>query len=355
MTHTYKYLYLLLILILTACTAQPETPMTTPPDDTNDAEPTSTYPPIVAPTVAVAGQETRPPAAEVDGLPPNFDVQGHRGARGLKPENTLPAFETALDLGVTTLELDLHYTADGVVVVWHDDTIDSEKCDVSGASDGAMISQLTLAELQHYRCDRNPDPAKYPEQDNSPTTIAGDDYRIISLAQLFDFVAAYAADERKTDAQRENAAQVHFNIETKRQPGNPVGINDGFDGSAPGPFEQAINALVVERGLTGRVILQSFDHRSLWAMRQLNPDMRLAALSIGTTDPTLYAEQGADIWSPSANDLTPDLIERAHDAGLLVIPWTVNDPDDMRYLISIGVDGLISDRPDLLLALDTGS
>ncbi|MDX1414423.1 MAG: glycerophosphodiester phosphodiesterase family protein [Candidatus Promineifilaceae bacterium] len=60
-------------------------------------------------------------------LPDGFDVQGHRGARGLKPENTLPAFETALDLGVTTLELDLHFTADQVVVVWHDETIDKEK------------------------------------------------------------------------------------------------------------------------------------------------------------------------------------------------------------------------------------
>lgn len=293
-----------------------------------------------------------------------FDVEGHRGARGLKPENTLPAFETALDLGVTTLELDLHYTADGVVVIWHDDSISADKCRLDPAAveplppdpdttpeSQRLISRLPFAQLQKYRCDRNPDPARFPEQDNSPTSLAGDRYQIASLAQLFDFVDAYAADEGKSAAQRENARQVQFNIETKRKPGNPLAINDSFDGVNPGPFEEAIVSLVEERGLEERVIVQSFDHRSLWAVRRLNPAIRLAALTRGFADPEDYAAQGATIWSPRARDLTPALLEKAHAADLQVIPWTVNNPDDMRQLIAMGVDGLITDRPDVLLAV----
>lgn len=299
-------------------------------------------------------------------LPLGFDVEGHRGARGLRPENTLPAFEAALDLGVTTLELDLHYTADGAVVIWHDDDIPAEKCrldpgaaeplppdpDLATTSESAlMISQLTLEQVQKYICDRNPDQAKFPDQSNAPGALAGSRYEIVSLAELFDFVEAYRADDNKTLAQRENAQRVQFNIETKRKPDNPDAINDGFDGSNAGPFEIAILKLVESRGLSERVILQSFDHRSLQAVRKLNPALRLSALTIGRTDLAAYAEFGAAIWSPRASDLTPALVERAHAAGMLVVPWTVNDPQDMRRFIEMGVDGLISDRPDVLLAL----
>jgi glycerophosphoryl diester phosphodiesterase len=299
-------------------------------------------------------------------LPEGFDVEGHRGTRGLKPENTLPAFETALDLGVTTLELDLHYTADGVAVIWHDDSIGKDKCQldlvasdplppdpdlVSTPKSALMISQLTFNQVQKYHCDRNPDPDQFPEQRNGPTPLAGDRYQIISLAELFDFVDAYGANVRKSAAQQENARRVQFNVETKRQPNNPAGINDGFDGTNPGSLEQAIVDLVEQRGLVERVIVQSFDHRSLWAVRKLNPAIRLAALTSGRADPAAYAAQGAAIWSPQATDLTPALLEEAHMAGLQVVPWTVNDPGDMRRLIDLGVDGLISDRPDVLLML----
>ena len=187
-------------------------------------------------------------------LPDGFDIQGHRGARGLKPENTLPAFETALDLGVMTLELDLHFTADQEVVVWHDDKIDKDKCGL-GPDSGIdtkdpdstikwgselMISQLTLEQVQAYRCDRNPDPGRFPEQENGATNLAGNDYRIIALSELFDFVDQYGASEQKSDWQREGANKVLFNIETKRQPDSPKAINDGFDGVNPGPFELEI-------------------------------------------------------------------------------------------------------------------
>ena len=241
----------LLGLLLAACTV----PVTTP------------TPSVPAPTA-----ESTVTAA----LPDGFDVQGHRGARGLKPENTLPAFETALDKGVTTLEVDLHYTADGVVVIWHDDSIGKDKCRLDPAASeplppdpdsvttpkaALMISQLTFDQVQKYRCDRNPEPDRFPEQRNAPTSLAGDRYQIISLAELFDFVDAYAADVSKSGAQQENARRVQFNVETKRRPDNPAGINDGFDGSNSGPFEQAIVGLVEQRGLAERAIVQSFEDR----------------------------------------------------------------------------------------------
>jgi glycerophosphoryl diester phosphodiesterase len=297
---------------------------------------------------------------------PRFDLEGHRGARGLKPENTLPAFETALDLGVTTLELDLHYTADGVVVVWHDPAIDNSKCGLDPAAtveapdpdslikwgEGLMISQLSFEQVKAYRCDRNPEPDRFPEQENSPTSLAGDNYHIISLGELFDFVAEYSQSDQKSEAQRANASRVQFNIETKRVPDQPNNINDGFDGETPGPFEVAILAEVTANGLTDRVIIQSFDHRSLWAVRSVNEQIRLAALTSGLPVAiSQYADNGANIWSPNYNTLTPNLIAEAHAAGLEVIPWTVNDMDDMRQLIEWGVDGMISDRPDWLASV----
>jgi len=300
-------------------------------------------------------------------LPPGFDVQGHRGARGLKPENTLPAFETALDLGVTTLEMDLHFTSDQTVVVWHDDAIDKDKCGLDLDSDvdtrdpdsmikwGAelMISQLPLAQVQAYRCDRNPDPQRFPDQENGPTALAGDDYHIVSLAELFDFVAQYAESEQKSQSRRENAQQARFNIETKRVPDKPKAIADGFDGVNPGPFELEILRLIDAYGLQDRVTIQSFDHRSLWAIRSVNETISLAALtSGGAPNPPGYAKQGATIWSPNAKDASPAMISKSHKSGLLVIPWTVNDAGDMRDLITAGVDGIISDRPDILLDLE---
>jgi glycerophosphoryl diester phosphodiesterase len=298
----------------------------------------------------------------------DFDVEGHRGARGLKPENTLPAFETALDLGVTTLELDLHFTEDRVVVIWHDDMVTADKCHLpsgalaplppdpeqSSTSEASlMISQLSVEQLQKYRCDRNPDVDKYPDQNNLPTPLAGDDYRIISLAELFTFVESYITSQDKSPTQRDNAARVQFNIETKRKEDNPLAINDGFDGVNPGPFEIAIADLINEFGLVDRVIVQSFDHRSIAVMHLINPNIRLAALTSRVTpDFTSYVDLGAIIWSPRYQDINPNRLKGAQDAGLKVIPWTVNEPDVMRRMISLGVDGMITDRPDLLLELE---
>lgn len=309
-------------------------------------------------------------AVATEGVGITLDVQGHRGARGLRPENTLPAFEAALDLGVSTLELDLHFTADGEVVVWHDPSIDAAKCglrpgapaevapnpdDPGTPAEDLMISRLTLEQLGFYRCDRNPDPTRFPNQQPIPGAVAGDGYAIPSLAALFGFVEEYRDHPAKSATQRAAAAGVKFNVETKRDPGRPDTIGDGFDGSTAGGFELGILALVERFGLKDRVVVQSFDHRSLWAIHEADPGIRLAALTTrGAPDPDELASRGAAIWSPNFASLTAGSLAAAHQAGLRVIPWTVNDPDDMRRLLEWGVDGLITDRPDVLLELVAG-
>ncbi len=293
----------------------------------------------------------------------DLEVQGHRGARGLQPENTLPAFETALDLGVDTLELDLHFTSDGQLVVWHDPIVPPDKCrldpdqsiagpDLNEADDASiLIAGFTRDELRAYSCDKNPDQNRLPDQQATATGLAGDSYQIVTLGELFDFVARYAEAEGKTPEQRAGAAAVMFNVETKRVEGSPETINDGFDGVNPGPFELTLLQLIADRGLEDRVVVQSFDHRSLRAIRSVDSSIRLAALTSRNVPFSADFAAFADIWSPDYRAVSSTSLAAAHQAGLEVIPWTVNDLADMSRLIELGVDGLITDRPDTLLAL----
>lgn len=283
-------------------------------------------------------------------LPENFDIQGHRGARGLKPENTLPSFETALDLGVSTLELDLHYSADNVVIVWHDDEISQSKCVIG--DEAPLISQLNLTQIISTRCNLNPDLDRFPIQDNSKSLLAGDNYQIITLENIFKFVKTYSESTLKTEAQRSNAMQIQFNIETKRKIDKPEGINDGFNGIDPGPFELEILRLIAQFNLQDRVIIQSFDKRSLNAIRSVNNSIRLAFLTNeDIPSPTELTRLNVNIWSPNYRDLSASLVNSAHDINLKVIPWTINDAHTMQTLIDMGVDGIITDRPDILLKL----
>ena len=308
---------------------------------------------------AETGDVPLPPVSE------DFDVQGHRGARGLRPENTLPGFEVALDLGVTTLELDLHFSADGEIVIWHDPVVGPDKC---GLRDGApldvpdpddprthadrAIANLTADQLSWFQCDRNPNPNDFPEQVQEATELAGDDYRIVTLAGLFEFVERYRESRNKSETQRAGAAAVRFNLETKRRPDDPGTIGDGFNGVEAGPFELTLLDLVSRFDLEDRIIVQSFDHRSLWAVHSASPNLTLAALTPDRfTDLTALAASGSSIWSPRYSSLQSEDVEEAHQLGLRVIPWTVNDSAGFADMISMGVDGIITDRPDLLNAL----
>lgn len=285
-----------------------------------------------------------------------LDVQGHRGARGLQPENTLPAFEVALDIGVTTLELDLHFTADGEVVVWHDPVVLQEKCERGQASPGAVelvgepaVAAISLEDLKAFTCNKNPDRDRFPDQAAAPTELAGDNYAIVTLAELFDFVAEYSQSDLKTEEQQATARKVHFNIETKRVPDQPATINDGFDGTNPGPFETTILSVIADKGLDGRVTIQSFDHRSLRAIRSVDGSIQLAALTRRNEPFESEFATFAQIWSPDFRSLSASSLNEAQAAGMLVIPWTVNETGDMTRLIDLGVNGIITDRPDLLI------
>jgi glycerophosphoryl diester phosphodiesterase len=350
--HLPVRLGIVLAVLVTACSgsADPATTSVATASVATSSAPVS--------TVTVLEPDAAVPATVV------FDAQGHRGARGLQPENTLPAFETALDLGVSTLEFDLHLAADGEVVVWHDASIDPDKCgllpeapggtpdpdDATTAAEDLMIRNLDPSQLAAYRCDRNPDEGRFPDQASSPTALAGDDYSIVTLAVLLDFVADYAESDAKTQEQRDNATVVRFNMETKRKPDQPETIDDGFDGVNVGPFESRVLDVIAERGLEDRSVIQSFDHRSLRAVHAEMPKIALAALTrTSEVDLEALAARGASIWSPDHQSLTGSSLEAAHRAGLEVIPWTVNEPDLMDRLVGLGVDGLITDRPDVLL------
>jgi len=297
-----------------------------------------------------------------------FDLQGHRGARGLKPENTLPAFEAALDLGVSTLEFDLHLTKDNVPIVWHDPRLLptlvrlADGARVPSPAERPRLRGLTLAELHQYVADRNPDAKRFPTQNNEPTPLATafaekrkrPIYAMPALADVFTFVKDYAADPSKSAEQRARAARVRFNIELKRVPFDPDAIGDGFDGTQPAEFEKQVLRVVRAAGVVERTTVQSFDHRSIRLLRQLEPKLTGAVLMSGTAPASileLVKAANAQVYSPDYNFLDAEQVKQAKAAGIPVVPWTVNEPAHMTRLIDWGVNGLITDYPDQLARL----
>jgi glycerophosphoryl diester phosphodiesterase len=294
-----------------------------------------------------------------------FDVQGHRGARGLLPENTLEGFRRALELGVSTLEMDLGMTRDGVVVVSHDPHINGAICrhpdGRSVRGETLLLKDLTLAEVQAFDCGSlNPDRRRFPEPPRRNIPGA----RIPTLAEVFELATAFGDD------------QVHFNIETKIHPTRSLTVT-------PEAFVTAILAVVREHGMEERVILQSFDWRTLHLGKSAEPRLRTAALLApdtlrgpgGGPSPWLHglhlapqdtaldllqAVRGAgdyvDIFSPDwrlvesrSRHFLGSSVAELRAAGFPVIPWTVNDPEEMERMLTQGVEGLITDYPDRLL------
>jgi glycerophosphoryl diester phosphodiesterase len=291
-----------------------------------------------------------------------FDLQGHRGARGLAPENTLAAFSTALAIGVSTLELDLAMTADDVLVVSHDSFLNPDHTRGPDGkfltSVGPAIRALTLAELKGYDVGRLKPGTAYAAA--LPEQRGADGVRIPTLAELFELVRS------------RRAAHVRFNIETKLTPTSGAATPD------PESFAQALVNSVRTARLGARASVQSFDWRTLVVTRRIAPDIERVCLTIdggigdtlargrpgpspwtagldiddfGGSAPRLVAAAGCAVWSPRFGDLTPAALAEAKSLGLKVIPWTVNAPSDLARLIDAGVDGLITDYPDRLRAL----
>lgn len=279
-----------------------------------------------------------------------FDLQGHRGARGLAPENTLAAFGRALDVGVTTLELDVGVTADGVVVVHHDLALNpSITRDASGAwlaRRGPGLNALTFGQLQGYDVGRIDPASSYAR--TFALQEPHDGARIPSLAQVFDLVKA-------------RGTPVRLNIETKLSPEQPG------DTVPPEAMVDALLQAIAAAGMADRVGIQSFDWRTLRRVQQLAPGIPTAYLTSRNVGdpawtaglrladhgsvPRMVKAAGGTTWSPSAATLTEALVKEAQALGLKVVPWTVNEPADMQHLIAWGVDGLITDYPDRLRAV----
>ena len=312
---------------------------------------------LLAPGVAAADE------------PAPFDLQAHRGGIGLSVESSLLSFGTALDLGVSTLELDVQITADGAAVVTHDRRTNPAVCaDTAPATPGdplfpyvgRYVNTLTLAQVRTLDCGsaRKPD---HPAQRLSPGTP------MLELHEVFDLVRDRGADG------------VRFNVETKVEAGAPT------ETAPREQFVQVVAREVRAAGMTERVDIQSFDWGALMRMREVAPELPIVALTNG--DFLQVGQPGASPWlggididdfdgslvraaasfgadaispvhgTPQAGGITQPgytpfttaaMVDEAHAAGLEVITWTVNDVPTMDALIDAGVDGLITDHPDRL-------
>jgi glycerophosphoryl diester phosphodiesterase len=279
-----------------------------------------------------------------------FDLQAHRGGRGLAPENTLAAFRNALSLGVTTLETDLAITKDDMVVLSHEPRLNSDL--VRGPSGqwvvamGPTIHSLTLGELRRYDIGRLNPATRYGQQ--FPRQQPADGQRFPTLAELFAL----------------GGKSARYNIETKIDPTKPGETVE------PARFARLVVDAVRAAKMERRTSIQSFDWRTLIESRRIAPEIDTVCLTIeastmntvagrpspwlggleGATVPELAKAAGCATWSPFWRNVTPANVAETHALGLKVIPWTVNDPAEMARLIDLEVDGLITDYPDRGLA-----
>lgn len=302
----------------------------------------------------------------------SFDLQAHRGGLGLVTESTIESFTNALQLGVSTLELDTQITEDGIAIVTHDRKVSDSKCVDTGAlvpGDpefpyvGKFVNTLTLAQIRTLDCGALP-LTDYPEQRRVPGA------RMPTLTEVLNLVKS--AD----------ASGVKLNVETKVEAGSPT---------ETAPREQFVDTVlgtVRDAGMLDRITVQSFDWGALTLVRDAEPEVPVVALTNG--DFLQVGQDGASPWlggididdfggdaiaaidsfgasaySPVQGTpqngkvgdpdfelyVTQDMVNSAHERGIRVIPWTVDDPDTMRALMDLGVDGLITDYPDRLRAV----
>ena len=260
-----------------------------------------------------------------------MDVQGHRGTRGNLPENTLPAFKRALEMGVDTLELDCGVTKDDVVVIHHDRRLNP---DVARGPDGKWVTapaptvyELTFEQLQRYDVGRLRPGSEYAKR--FPHQQPVDGTRIPRLSALF----ALAKDTR-----------VRFNIETKLLP------THADETVGPEAFARALIAEFRKAGMTKRAVIQSFDYRTLKIVEKEAPEIETVYLTEAKdSDPARVHALGAKIWSPDMKAITPEKVSQAHKLGMRVVVWTANEPAEIASMIDAGVDGIISDYPERVI------
>ncbi len=268
----------------------------------------------------------------------SFDFQGHRGARGLMPENTIPAFRKALDLGVTTLEMDAVITKDHEVVVSHEPWFSGHICSLPSGDPVPLaedtnykIFEFTYEEVSRFDCGLRGNP-RFPHQE-----------KMRVQKPLLKDVIVFAEEYTRTN----NLPAVYYNIETKSQP-----ANDNIFHPAPETFTTLLLDVVIAGNILDRTTIQSFDPRTLRIAHNLHPDMSLALLVADHDEMDLKGHVKnlgfvPAIYSPNYHLVDEKVIADAHGMGMKVIPWTVNTMPEMRDLIELGVDGLITDYPDI--------
>lgn len=267
-----------------------------------------------------------------------FDKQGHRGCRGLMPENTIPAMRTALDLGVTTLEMDVVITKDRKVVLSHEPFFNHE---ISIKPDGSIIAEpdelslniykMNYAEVKQFDVGSKPHP-RFPQQQKLKV------YKPL-LADLLDSVQQYMTTRKRP--------LPLFNIETKSTPST-----DNIYHPEPAEFVDLLMDVINQKGIAERVVIQSFDFRTLQYLHRHYPSVKTAMLiedfdERGLRDQLKALGFKPTIYSPDYKMVDDDLVKRCHEQDIKVIPWTVNDKPTIERLRAMGVDGIISDYPNL--------
>ncbi|WP_440134912.1 glycerophosphodiester phosphodiesterase family protein [Chitinophaga sancti] len=269
-----------------------------------------------------------------------FDVQAHRGGRALMPENTIPAMKHAIDLGARTLELDCVISADKKVVVSHDLYMSADFMRTPEGKDIEKVNEQSYKlYTMPYDSIRKYDAGTKPHKD-FPKQVKMQTYKPL-LSELIDSVETYV----KTH----HLKPVYYNMETKCSPDG-----DGTFHPAPDEFVALMMKVIKDKGIQHRVTVQSFDIRTLQVIHKLYPKQKLALLVYGKESFEANLAQlgfSPDIYSPYSALVTKDLVTTAHHKNVQVLPWTVNDPQDMQKMIDLGVDGIITDDPEALVKL----
>ncbi len=282
--------------------------------------------------------------------PSAIEVHGHRGARASRPENTIPAFEFAIAAGADALELDMSVTKDNVIVISHDPVLHPPVC--SGAQPRAIIHNLTLEEVKQWDCGavRNPG---FPDQQPIPGTRMPTLDEVFALAPKgkFRFNIETKIMPRRVTETEIAATLKRVGVDPESREGKDVRATMAGVGPEvtppPDEFARMVLDKIRQYHLEKRVILQSFDFRTLHAMKAIAPEIPLSALYGGPARDfvDIAHEAGAQIVSPVYPLVTPENVKAAHAAGLQVIPWTANKPADWDRLIAAGVDAIITDDP----------
>jgi len=269
----------------------------------------------------------------------SIDVQGHRGARGLYPENTIPAFLKAVELGVNTLELDVVISRDKKVVVSHEPYFSAEIClDPQGepipeSKDKSLnMYEMPYEQVRRYDCGSK-EVARFPQQVKMEVhkPLLKDVFKVVS--------------EKISDLNQER--DIRYNIELKSNPDT-----DKIYHPPPDVFSQIVYHVIDENVSFENVTIQSFDFRILRYWHEHYPGVSLAVLIENNKSIEKNIDKlgfTPDIYSPYFKTLSREKVDRIHNLGMKVIPWTVNEVKAMKKLISWNVDGLITDYPNLLV------